>query len=183
MNNWNSNKSRSIRVIALGGLSLGIFFGGYAASAATTPLGDITLCANSKSGAIRQVAKCSSAEKTITIQAGGNGEIMLTTKHIFPATSSARDSWRASAAVCPTSAPLFLGVKAFIAKPSIYSLGEINDAGRQSIFKVGTGPGEIRYSAQESSATLLIYGPLTEKLEIYTITSCANPKNVTTINY
>lgn len=183
MENRNSNKTKALRVIGLGVLSLGIFFGGYAASAATAPQGDINLCVNKKSGAIRQVAKCSSAEKTVTIQGGGNGEIKLTTKHVFPATTSIRDSWRGSAAVCPSSAPLFLGVNAFIAKPSIYSLGEINDAGRQSISKVGSGPGEIRYSAQDSSATLLIYGPLTEKLEIYTTTSCANPKNVTTITY
>lgn len=180
MSNTSVSKTKTTRAVALGILSLGTFFGGYAASAATIPQGDITFCVNKKSGVVRQVAKCSTSEKSVSIQGGGNGEIKLITKHIFPASTT---SATAMSAECPTSTPLFLGVTAFIPKPSNYFLGEIDDRGVQSILKVGPTPGRINYSSQNSTATLRITTPLSEKLEIYTITSCANPKTVTTITY
>lgn len=183
--NSNMNRSMTLRIICFGLLPIGIFFSGYAASAATAPQSQINVCVNKKTGDMRQVAKCSNLENSVALQAAGSGTINLIAKHVFPVERS-QSQITATPPVCPASAPIFLGNRAFIAEGSQYWLSDLGMAGSRSVQNInGSGftPGEIWYTSKNNSATVKVNTPLPEKLELYLITSCMGANQITTVKY
>ena len=174
----NLDRSKTLRIICLGLLPLGIFFGGYAASAATAPQGQINVCVNKKTGAMRQVAKCSNLENSVALQAAGAGTINLITKHVF----LAKGGSIADTPQCPAGAPIFLGNRAFMVTggENPFSLTDIDSRGVQLITNA---PGSsITYNTKNSSARIKVVAPRAD-LVLYMITSCAALNQVTTIKY